>query len=165
MDKMLGLLKVKVVRGVNLAYRDTRSSDPYVVLRFGNQKVKTSVKKKDVNPEWNEELTLSVSDATMPVKLEVFDHDTFTEDDSMGDAEFSIQELADVAKMSREGIPSDAVIKTLHPDKDSCIAEESQILIKGGKVCQELILRLKNVHCGEIQLELKWIDVSTVPVC
>lgn len=33
------------------------------------QKVKTSVKKKDVNPEWNEELTLSVSDATVPIKL------------------------------------------------------------------------------------------------
>jgi Ca2+-dependent lipid-binding protein len=40
-----------------------------VVVSTLAQKVKTSVKKKDVNPEWNEELTLSVSDSTLPLKL------------------------------------------------------------------------------------------------
>jgi hypothetical protein len=33
----MGLLKVRVVRGINLACRDTTSSDPYVVLRMGKQ--------------------------------------------------------------------------------------------------------------------------------
>lgn len=33
------------------------------------QKLKTRVIKKDVNPEWNEDLTLSVLDPTLPVKL------------------------------------------------------------------------------------------------
>lgn len=33
----MGLLKVRVVRGINLACRDTTSSDPYVVLRLGKQ--------------------------------------------------------------------------------------------------------------------------------
>ena len=33
----MGLLKVKVVRGVNLAKRDARGSDPYVVIKMGNQ--------------------------------------------------------------------------------------------------------------------------------
>ncbi|CAL9759170.1 unnamed protein product [Musa acuminata subsp. burmannicoides] len=68
-EHLLGLLKVRVLRGVNLAYRDARGSDPYVVLRMGSQKVKTGVKKKNVNPEWNEELTLSVSDHIQPIKL------------------------------------------------------------------------------------------------
>lgn len=39
MECLLGLLKVRVVRGVNLAICDplTHSSDPYVVLRLGQQ--------------------------------------------------------------------------------------------------------------------------------
>ena len=39
MECLLGLLKVRVVRGVHLAICDplTHSSDPYVVLRHGQQ--------------------------------------------------------------------------------------------------------------------------------
>jgi hypothetical protein len=37
MEKLMGLLKVKVVRGVNLAKRDARGSDPYVVIKMGHQ--------------------------------------------------------------------------------------------------------------------------------
>ena len=39
MECLLGLLKVRVVRGVHLAICDplTHSSDPYVVLRLGQQ--------------------------------------------------------------------------------------------------------------------------------
>lgn len=33
------------------------------------QKLKTRVIKKDVNPEWNEDLTLSVTDPSIPIKL------------------------------------------------------------------------------------------------
>ena len=34
---LVGLVKVRVLRGVNLAIRDLRSSDPYVVIRMGKQ--------------------------------------------------------------------------------------------------------------------------------
>jgi hypothetical protein len=37
MERLMGLLKVKVVRGVNLAKRDARGSDPYVVIKMGHQ--------------------------------------------------------------------------------------------------------------------------------
>lgn len=33
------------------------------------QKVKTRVVKKNINPEWNEDLTLSISDPSVPIKL------------------------------------------------------------------------------------------------
>lgn len=35
MEHMLGLLRVRVIRGRNLAVRDMFSSDPYVVLKMG----------------------------------------------------------------------------------------------------------------------------------
>lgn len=37
MVEFIGLLKVKVVKGINLAVRDMLSSDPYVVLKLGHQ--------------------------------------------------------------------------------------------------------------------------------
>jgi len=37
LDHLVGLVKVRVLRGVNLAIRDLRSSDPYVVVRIGKQ--------------------------------------------------------------------------------------------------------------------------------
>ena len=40
---LVGLVKVRVTRGVNLAIRDLRSSDPYVVVRMGKQVRSVSV--------------------------------------------------------------------------------------------------------------------------
>ena len=37
MENLLGLLRIRVIRGVNLAVRDVRSSDPYVVIKMGKQ--------------------------------------------------------------------------------------------------------------------------------
>ena len=37
MENLLGLLRIRVKRGVNLAVRDVRSSDPYVVIKMYNQ--------------------------------------------------------------------------------------------------------------------------------
>lgn len=37
MVEFIGMLKIKVIKGTNLAVRDVRSSDPYVVLMLGKQ--------------------------------------------------------------------------------------------------------------------------------
>lgn len=42
MDDLLGLLRIRVKRGVNLAVRDVNSSDPYVVVKMGKQVLPTS---------------------------------------------------------------------------------------------------------------------------
>ncbi|CDP08488.1 unnamed protein product [Coffea canephora] len=49
------------------------------------ERLKTRVVRKNVNPEWNEDLTLSIADPSIPIKLQVFDKDTFSLDDKMGD--------------------------------------------------------------------------------
>ncbi|KAK3218445.1 hypothetical protein Dsin_012415 [Dipteronia sinensis] len=94
MENLMGLLRLHVLKGVNLAIRDVRSSDPYVVVRMGKQKLKTRVVKQNVNPEWNEDLTLSVADPSLPIILSVYDRDTFSLDDKMGDAEFHINPVS-----------------------------------------------------------------------
>ncbi|MQL90811.1 hypothetical protein Taro_023405 [Colocasia esculenta] len=158
-EQMLGMLRVRVLRGVNLAVRDFRTSDPYVVLRLGSQKLKTRVIRKDLNPEWNEDLTLTIEDPAQPVKLEVFDKDTFSFDDPMGHAEFDIQPLVEAVKMSYEGVPNNTLIHKVMPCRNNCLADESTISLRNGKVVQDIILRLKDVECGEVELQLEWIRV------
>ncbi|GMY23967.1 protein C2-DOMAIN ABA-RELATED 4 [Fagus crenata] len=159
MDNLLGLLRIRVKRGVNLAVRDVRSSDPYVVIKMGKQKLKTRVIKKDVNPEWNEDLTLSVTDPNLPIMLTVYDHDTFSKDDKMGDAEFDIKSYIDALRMNLQGLPSGTIISRVQPDRKNCLSEESSIMWNEGKVVQDLCLRLRNVECGEVEIQLQWIDL------
>ncbi|KAL6840671.1 hypothetical protein ACP4OV_029535 [Aristida adscensionis] len=164
MECLLGLLKVRVVRGVKMAVCDplTHSSDPYVVLRHGSQKVKSSVKYHTTNPEWNEELTLSITNMMQPVKLELFDKDTFTADDSMGDAEFCILDFVEIAKQDLSHVPDGTVMKTIHPDQGNCLAAESQITWKDGKVSQDMVLRLRHTETGELVLHLQWVNIPGV---
>jgi len=37
MVEFIGVLKIKVIKGTNLAIRDMMTSDPYVVLNIGQQ--------------------------------------------------------------------------------------------------------------------------------
>ncbi|KAJ3674819.1 hypothetical protein LUZ60_005435 [Juncus effusus] len=164
MENLMGLLKVRVVRGINLAYRDAKSSDPYVVLRLGNQKLKTSVKWKSVNPVWQEDLTLSISNPNMTVKLAVYDKDTFSRDDNMGDAEFEIAPFVEAVKMDLAGLPDGVVVRTLRPCRQNCLSDESHITWKDGHISQEMILRLRNVESGEIELHLHWVTIPGIQI-
>ncbi|KAJ9682661.1 hypothetical protein PVL29_018560 [Vitis rotundifolia] len=159
MEHLHGLLRIHVHRGVNLAKRDVRSSDPYVIVRMGKQKLKTRVVNKNVNPEWNEDLTLSVDDTNLPVKIFVYDRDTFSLDDKMGDAEFQICPFVEALKMKLDGLPSGTIITRVQPNRENCLAEESCIIWTEGKVVQNLVLRLRNVESGEVELQLQWIDI------
>ncbi|KAL0743438.1 hypothetical protein Bca4012_084951 [Brassica carinata] len=159
METLLGLLRIRIKRGVNLAVRDINSSDPYVVVKMGKQKLKTRVINKDVNPEWNEDLTLSVTDPSLTVLLTVYDHDMFSKDDKMGDAEFEIKPYIEALKMHLDGLPSGTIVTTVQPCRRNCLAEESKVTWVDGKLVQDLVLRLRHVECGEVEAQLQWIDL------
>ncbi|XP_010551808.1 PREDICTED: protein C2-DOMAIN ABA-RELATED 1 [Tarenaya hassleriana] len=161
MEDLMGLLRLHVKRGVNLAIRDVSSSDPYAVVRMGKQKLKTRVVKKNVNPEWNEDLTLSVTDPTLPVKITVYDRDIFSADDRMGEAEFTIGTFLEAIKIRHQlgGLPEGTIIMKVQPTRENCLSEESQIVWSKGKIVQDMFLRLRHVECGEVELQLEWIDI------
>ncbi|KAH1241323.1 Protein C2-DOMAIN ABA-RELATED 4 [Glycine max] len=127
MENLLGLLRVRVKRGVNLAVRDVRSSDPYVVIKMYRQTV--------------------------------YDHDTFSKDDKMGDAEFDILPFIEALKMNLTGLANGTVVTRIQPSKHNCLVDESCITYSNGKVVQDMILRLQNVECGEVEIQLQWIDL------
>ncbi|XP_015695021.1 GTPase activating protein 1-like [Oryza brachyantha] len=162
MSDLPGFLSVRVLRGVNLVSRDATGSDPYVVLHLDHQKVKTGVMKKTVNPVWNEELTLAVKDPATPIKLEVFDKDTFSKDDRMGDAEFDIEALMQIVKMDLEDIRSGTVVRTVRPGRQCCLADESNIIWENGQIVQDMLLKLRNVETGVVHLQLKWVKITDI---
>ncbi|KAE9613839.1 putative C2 domain-containing protein [Lupinus albus] len=159
MENIIGLLRIRIKRGINLVVRDVNKSDPYVVVRMGKQKLKTRMIKKDVNPEWNEDLTLSVTRPLSPLVLTVYDHDTFSKDDKMGDAECDISAFIEAIKTKNQELPNGTIISIIHPDRTNCLAEDSCIVFKDGKLVQDIVLRLQHVKRGEIQIQLQWIDL------
>ncbi|XVF43604.1 hypothetical protein PTKIN_Ptkin02bG0053000 [Pterospermum kingtungense] len=162
MEATLGRLKIRVRRGINLAVRDTISSDPYVVITMGHQKLKTHVVKRNCNPEWNEELTLSINDPNARIDLTVFDKDTFTGDDQMGNAEIDIKPYIEALKLGKglQNLPNGCALKRIQPGKTNYLADESSIVWNSGKITQDMRLKLRNVECGEVLIHLEWVEDS-----
>lgn len=90
---------------------------------------------------------------------EVYDRDTFSLDDKMGDAEFEIKPFLEALRMRLGNLPNDTIVTTVKPTRTNCLAEESHITWVDGKVVQKMVLRLQNVECGEIEIQLTWIDI------
>lgn len=162
MVEFIGLIKVNVVRGTNLAIRDVMTSDPYVILSLGHQSVKTRVIKSNLNPVWNESLMLSIPDHIPPLKVLVYDKDTFSTDDFMGDAEIDIQPLVSAAKAyEKSTIKESMQLGKWVASKDNTLVQDSVInLVDGGKVKQEISLRLQNVERGVLEIELECVPLT-----
>lgn len=161
MIEFVGLIKVNVLRGTNLAIRDMVSSDPYVILSLGGQSVKTRVIKNNLNPVWNEKLMLSIPDYVPPLKLLVYDKDTFTTDDFMGQAEIDIQPLVSAAQAcERHSIDGSTHLGKWLATKDNTLVKDSIITFKDGTVRQEMSIRLQNVERGVLDLELECVPLT-----
>lgn len=160
MVEFIGILKVKVLSGTNLAVRDMLSSDPYVVLTLGKQRVQTSVVTSNLNPVWNEELKLSVPESYGALKLEVYDQDMLSADDVMGEAEIDLQPMIESAlAFGDPELLSDMQIGKWLKSPDNPLVEDSTVNIVDGKIIQEISLQLQNVESGEIYLSMEWIPL------
>ncbi|MBA0631251.1 hypothetical protein Godav_003264, partial [Gossypium davidsonii] len=126
MSDVLGFLKVIVQRGINLAIRDAITSDPYVVIHIGQQAV--------------------------------YDKDTFTLDDQMGMAEIDLKPYIAALKMAKglHNLPNSCALKRIQPNQNNCLANESSIIWENGKITQDMRIKLKNVECGELLIQLDW---------
>ncbi|KAG5516236.1 hypothetical protein RHGRI_037063 [Rhododendron griersonianum] len=175
MGEPLGLLKVIVVQGKRLVVRDFKSSDPYVIVKLGNQTAKTRVISSCLNPVWNEELSFSLKESAEILNLvsfyesrlnpvQVFDKDRFKADDKMGHAHLSLQPLISAARLRQIlGVSSgETTLRKVIPDTDNCLAWDSTISCINGEVVQDVWLRLSDVESGEIELKIKLTNPSPV---
>lgn len=99
-------LNIKLLNGKDLIAKDTiaggtygtaftQSSDPYVVFKCGDSEARSKTIEKDLNPEWNEELSVNVKNRMQRLEIEVFDMDISDDDDSMGKASVSLVDLVE----------------------------------------------------------------------
>ncbi|XP_006647240.1 synaptotagmin-2-like [Oryza brachyantha] len=87
--KPVGILDVNIVRAVKLTKKDfLGKSDPYVKLKLTEDKLpskKTSVKRSNLNPEWNENFKLVVKDPeSQALELTVYDWEQVGKHDKIG---------------------------------------------------------------------------------
>ncbi|KAB2043242.1 hypothetical protein ES319_D01G002600v1 [Gossypium barbadense] len=97
-DRPVGLLHVKVIRALKLKKKDLLgASDPYVKIKLTDSKLpskQTTVKMKNLNPEWNEDFNFTVKDPlTQILKLHVIDWEQIGKHDKMGMNEVPLKDL------------------------------------------------------------------------
>lgn len=163
MEQGGGLLKVIIVKGNDLAIRDFKSSDPYVVTKLGKQIAKTKVINCCLNPVWNEELTFCVKEPVGVLRLEVFDRDRFKFDDKMGHTFLDLRPLASSSKLKRalKLTTGETKLRKVAPDCDNCLLSDSFIKCVNGEIILDARLRLRDVESGELSVSIKWVDCPT----
>lgn len=120
--------------------------------------MKTKAVKDNCNPEWDDELTIYIKYLDVPILLTVYDKDTFTGNDSMGDAQIDIKPYVECLKMGLQDLPDDTKVDRVQPSHENCLADESSVVWNKGKMTQEMTLRLRNVECGAVEIQIEWID-------
>jgi hypothetical protein len=90
------LLAVNLVKARNLIKSDILGkSDPYALLKFGNQKERTDTIKNTLEPQWDHHAEFQVPDGGADkILVEVFDADKLGKDKSLGKAEIDVLDLA-----------------------------------------------------------------------
>mmetsp|Transcript_5611 Transcript_5611/g.10112 ORF Transcript_5611/g.10112 Transcript_5611/m.10112 type:complete len:355 (-) Transcript_5611:245-1309(-) len=109
--EFVGTVMVHVKSGTDLVARDIGGkSDPYVRLKLGKQMVKTTTQKKTLNPRWTRPLMLCwTGTADNFLKIECWDEDRLSKDDSMG-----------LCHVNLEGLPEGKVQSIVVPLSEKC---------------------------------------------
>lgn len=92
MIEYIGIVEVELIEGKNLIIKDIISSDPYCKLTLGLQSRKSTIKKKTLNPHYNETFSFSW-DGKDKLWIEIFDHDDLSKDDHMGVVDVDLEFL------------------------------------------------------------------------
>ncbi|KAL0325892.1 UNVERIFIED_CONTAM: Synaptotagmin-2 [Sesamum radiatum] len=131
MKKPVGILHVNVVRAMKLRKKDLLgASDPYVKLKLSEDKLpskKTTVKHKNLNPEWNEEFTFVVKDPEAQVlELVVYDWEQVGSHDKMG---LNVIPLKDLTPEEPKTLTLE-LLKNLNPDDVQNEKSRGQLVVE-----------------------------------
>ncbi|GER57009.1 calcium-dependent lipid-binding family protein [Striga asiatica] len=131
MKKPVGILNVNVIRAIKLKKKDLLgASDPYVKLKLSDDKLpskKTTVKHKNLNPEWNEEFTFVVKDPEAQVlDLTVYDWEQVGSHDKMG---LNVVPLKDLTPDEPKIVTLD-LLKNLNPDDVQNEKSRGQLVVE-----------------------------------
>ncbi|XP_075102816.1 16 kDa phloem protein 1-like isoform X2 [Nicotiana tabacum] len=134
MSTIFGTMEVNIVNARGLKNNEFLGGgiDPYVLIQYRAQERKsTTAKGQGSKPEWNERFNFRVeypsTDKQYKLILKLMDHDTFSSDDSLGEATIYLKELIEL------GVENGRA--EIHPRKYSVVGSDQS-------------------YCGEIQVGL-----------
>lgn len=91
----------------------------------------------------------------------VYDKDTFSTDDFMGEAEIDIQPLVIAAKAHENSTNNKSMqLGKWLASKDNTLLKDSIITVVDGMVRQEISLRLQNVERGVLEIHLECVPLT-----
>lgn len=91
----------------------------------------------------------------------VYDKDTFTTDDFMGEAEIDIQPLVSAAIAYEKSTINEPVqLGKWVASKENTLVKDGVINLVDGKVRQQITLRLQNVERGVLEIELECVPLN-----
>ncbi|KAH9693433.1 Synaptotagmin-2 [Citrus sinensis] len=131
MQKPVGILNVKVLRAMKLKKKDLiGASDPYVKLKLTDDKLpskKTTVKHRNLNPEWNEEFGLVVKDPEyQALELQVYDWEKVGHHDKMG---MNVIPLKDITPEEPREMTLD-LLKNMDPNDTRNEKSRGQVVVE-----------------------------------
>ena len=100
-EPVLNELNIFLIKAYGLKVMDKNmfskggSSDPIVTMTIGDEIMKSTVKKKTLEPEYNEKFTLPIKSKTATLTVQVDDYDLVGDNDFMGKFEVPMEGLAD----------------------------------------------------------------------
>nr|XP_043609804.1 C2 and GRAM domain-containing protein At1g03370 [Erigeron canadensis] len=119
-------LLVRVIEAKNLPIIDQNngSIDSYVKLKVGNQRHKTKVVKKCLNPSWCEEFSFRIEDLNKQLIVSLLNEDKFFNDDLIGSVKIPISTVFDTVDKSLG-----TSWYSLQPKKKSKIKDCGEVLL------------------------------------
>ncbi|OIW21801.1 hypothetical protein TanjilG_10977 [Lupinus angustifolius] len=127
----VGILHVKVLKAVKLRKKDLMGgADPYVKLKLTDDKLpskKTTVKYKNLNPEWNEEFKIVIKDPeSQALELNIYDWEQIGKHDKMGMNIIQLKELTpDEPKVLTLNL-----LKTMDPNDPENVKARGQLTVE-----------------------------------
>ncbi|XXG75020.1 hypothetical protein AAC387_Pa07g3613 [Persea americana] len=127
----VGILNVKVIKAMKLKKKDLLGkSDPYVKLKLTGDKLpakKTTVKQSNLNPEWNEEFSMTVRDPeSQDLELEIYDWEQVGRHEKMG---MNVVPLKDLKPEEPELLTLD-VLKNMDPADSTNDKSRGQLVVE-----------------------------------
>lgn len=90
------LLQIDINHAKHIPRADLASSDPYAIIRFGNNEVaRTNVVKWTLNPVWNESFTIPLLHIQHIIFIELWDWNLFEDHEIIGKVALNLNDLSD----------------------------------------------------------------------
>ncbi|XP_032372474.1 multiple C2 and transmembrane domain-containing protein 1 isoform X3 [Etheostoma spectabile] len=170
-------LDIVLKKGINLAIRDrTGTSDPYVKFKVAGKEVfRSKTIHKNLNPVWDERVSLLVETLKDPLYVKVFDYDFGLQDDFMGSAYLHLESLEHQRTMDvtldlkdpqypENNLGSLELAVTLSP-KEGDVRDATMLLRRNWKRSSKYqSMRLSDVH-RKAQLWRGIVSISLIEGC